>query len=160
MTSIPSIPWNFSWFIDGKLAGMAYPRDKHVPFLLASGLQTIVNLTPFPADYEDTAKTHGITVYNITIEDFEAPSYDQIKYFLDICRNSETVSRFLIFASSDMRRCAVVIIFSSLYLGCCSTLWQRNGTHWYHVSMLPGCQGGIKSSRCYHGDKTQKNLLH
>ncbi len=88
------IPWNFSWFIDGKLAGMAYPRSRHVPFLLASGLQTIVNLTPFPADYEDTAQTHGITVYNINIEDFEAPSYDQIKYFVDICKNAETVSGY------------------------------------------------------------------
>lgn len=90
-----SIPWNFSWFTEGKLAGMAYPRDKHIPFFLASGLQTIVNLTPFPAFYGDTAQTHGLTVYNIIIEDFEAPSYDQIKYFLDICRTAETVSGFI-----------------------------------------------------------------
>lgn len=90
-----SIPWNFSWFIDGKLAGMAYPRDKHIPFLVASGLQTIINLTPFPADYEDMANAHGITVHNIIIEDFCAPSYDQIKEFLDICKAAETVSSHL-----------------------------------------------------------------
>ncbi len=87
-----SIPWNFSWFIDGKLAGMAYPRDKHIPFLVASGLQTIINLTPFPADYKDVANAHGITVHNIIIEDFRAPTYDQIKEFLDICNAVETVS--------------------------------------------------------------------
>ena len=87
-----SRPWNFSWFVDGKLAAMAYPYDRDIPFLAASGLKTVINLTQYPVDYQSTADDNGITVHDICMEDFAAPEYDQILQVLDILTTSATVS--------------------------------------------------------------------
>ena len=84
-------PMNFSWFIEGKLAAMAYPLDTDFPFLIASGLKTIVNTTQYPAVYADIADVNGITVHNILVEDYTPPSHKQILEFLDILDSAETV---------------------------------------------------------------------
>ena len=90
---------NFSWFIEGRLAGMAYPLESDFPFLIDSGLKTIVNITeyPYPAEYSEIADANGITVHNIPVQDFTSPSHKQILEFLDIVDSAKTVGCLLYF---------------------------------------------------------------
>ena len=90
-------PMNFSWFIEGKLAAMAYPLETDFPFLIASGLKNIVNTTQHPAEYSEIADANGITVHNIPVQDYTPPSHKQILEFLDIVDSAETVGCLLYF---------------------------------------------------------------
>ena len=86
-------PRNFSWFVEGKLAGMGYPKDEDIPFLAQEGVKTLVNLTAGDSHlYESPARTHGMTVHCINIQDFCPPTMEQIEEFLRIVENAKTVN--------------------------------------------------------------------
>ena len=93
---------------------MAYPLNSEFPFLIASGLKTIVNITEYSAEYAEIADTNGITVHNIPVEDLTPPSHRQIVEFLDIVDTAETVGYALL----------------------CTTIWLLHGT----VSKLNICR--------------------
>ena len=84
-----SQPRNFSWFVEGKLAGMGCPRDEDIPFLKDQGIKTLVNLTSFSApNYIKSAEEHELTVHSITIQDFCPPTMEQIQQFISILDNA------------------------------------------------------------------------
>ena len=85
-------PWNFSWFVKGKLAGMAYPSVENLAFLVDQGIKTLVNLSHRDHQRDSAAASHGIRVHFIDIDDFCPPTMDQIEEFLSIVENSESVS--------------------------------------------------------------------
>ena len=91
MSSEP--PRNFSWFVEGKLAGMGYPMIEHFPFLAKEGIKTLVNLTSHdPSTYEeDSARASEVAVHSINIQDFTPPTLEQIEQFLQIVGNAESV---------------------------------------------------------------------
>jgi atypical dual specificity phosphatase len=87
-------PRNFSWFVEGKLAGMGYPVSDNIPFLAQEGIRTLVNLTTVashPSTYEEGARAHGMAVHSIDIQDFTPPTMEQIEEFLRIVENTESV---------------------------------------------------------------------
>lgn len=85
-------PRNFSWFVEGRLAGMAYPRETDIPFLAENGVKTLVNLTR--TDYYcEEAAANGVAVRTIDIPDFQPPSIAQINEFLDIVDGAKEVQR-------------------------------------------------------------------
>ena len=86
-------PWNFSWFVEGKLAGLGYPKKSDIPFLAEVGIKRLVNITEYEAHYSDVAAANGVTIHNICVEDFCPPSVKQIQEFLDILDSSNEVSR-------------------------------------------------------------------
>ena len=84
-------PRNFSWFVEGKLAGMAYPEKENIPFLVEAGVKRLVNMTEHDAEYTKVASASGITVHNICVAAFCPPSVQQIQEFLDILDSNSEV---------------------------------------------------------------------
>ena len=72
------VPNRFSWFVPGKVAGMAWPRNNQMNYLAQEGIIVLVNLTGEPSVYENDAKTVGITCVNISIADFCPPTVAQV----------------------------------------------------------------------------------
>ncbi|HEY7909580.1 MAG TPA: dual specificity protein phosphatase family protein [Thermomicrobiales bacterium] len=68
---------NFGWLIDGRLAGMAFPRtEAMLTMLRARGVRAIVNLTeePLPATQ---VERHGLQAVHLPLVDFTAPTVAQ-----------------------------------------------------------------------------------
>lgn len=82
---------NFSWLIDGRLAGMAYPHSEAaLAALHALGVRAVVTLTEMPLPADALAR-HGLQSAHFPVVDFTAPSVaqaaatvDAINGFLDI----------------------------------------------------------------------------
>lgn len=89
-------PWNFSWIENGKLAVMACPlKGANLRFLIEQGISTLVTLSSEkrpPARLCDELKY--ITIF---VKDFQAPTMEQIKTFIEICERSilENEVRFI-----------------------------------------------------------------
>lgn len=85
---------NFSWFVEKKLAGLAYPSGEDMAFLAEQGVKTIINLCEGPSSsYSEEATAAGIRVVeSISIVDFTPPTHQQIVEFLDIVTSSIEVS--------------------------------------------------------------------
>ena len=89
-------PRNFSWFVDGKLAGMGYPRDTDIPFLADAGIKTLVNITESNTpDYFAVAETYKIGMHTVQTQAFCPPSNEQIQEFLKIVDDAQGVSQLL-----------------------------------------------------------------
>ncbi|KAG6463439.1 dual specificity protein phosphatase 23 [Manduca sexta] len=81
-------PLKFSWVIPKKLAAMAFPRNKeNLKFLVNQGITHLVTLTAGkkpPVD--DIARLRWTEV---PVEEFEVPSIEQIKKFIDVCKRAD-----------------------------------------------------------------------
>lgn len=82
---------NFSWVIDGKLAGHKAPSiDEDLNFLKEQGIQTLLRM----AEGENAKKlgrkvrTLGLTDLHIPVPDFTAPTQDQIGGMVDFISKS------------------------------------------------------------------------
>ena len=84
-------PRNFSWFVEGKLAGMAYPRETDLAFLAGQGIKTMVNLTPDDY-YSGLAEQHGVQMKTIRVPAFEPPTLEQIREFLELVDSTKEAS--------------------------------------------------------------------
>ena len=74
-----SKPRKFSWFIEGKLAGMAWPGDDCFQFLADSGIRTVINLTEEnPPCYEKIATSLDIQCIHVRVECFGPPTTEQV----------------------------------------------------------------------------------
>ncbi len=74
---------NFSWLIEGEIAGMAKPASSvnDFEFLREKGFEAIVSLSEIPLS-EVLIEEFGFTVKHIPIRDFEAPTLEQIEDFV------------------------------------------------------------------------------
>ncbi|KAJ2940878.1 hypothetical protein O0L34_g10138 [Tuta absoluta] len=83
-------PMKFSWVIPKKIAAMAFPRHKeNVQFLVNQGITHLVTLTAGKKPpVEDIAR---IRWSEIPIEEFEIPSIEQVKQFIDLCKKSDKI---------------------------------------------------------------------
>ena len=87
-----SQPSNFSWFVAGKLAAMAYPTTQDLTFLKAQGIKTLINFSHRPSSYRESAEAQGLTVHSIPIETYYPPKTEQIENFLRIVDTAKSVS--------------------------------------------------------------------
>ena len=89
-------PQNFSWVEEGVLAAMAYPyRNGNLDYLKEQAIATLINYQNIPKDeqknyskhevesaegiqYIADPKGYGIKVHHLYIEDFTAPSLEQV----------------------------------------------------------------------------------
>ncbi len=82
MAGVPvefSTPKKFSWFIEGKLAGMAWPSNDSIQFLVDCGIKTIINLTEEnPPCYEKIANEVGIKCIQVRVECFGPPTMEMV----------------------------------------------------------------------------------
>jgi atypical dual specificity phosphatase len=68
------VPFNFSWLIPGRIAGMARPRAEHAAWLREQGVTAVLSLTRrLPEGFSEFEQAH------IPVEDFTAPSLDQLR---------------------------------------------------------------------------------
>ncbi len=79
---------NFSWLIEGEIAGMAKPASSvyDFEFLREKGFEAIVSLSEIPLS-EVLIEEFGFTVKHIPIRDFEAPTLKQIEDFVTFAEN-------------------------------------------------------------------------
>ena len=69
---------NFSWVIEGKLAGLAYPyNDEDFSLLAQNGIKVLINLTGYKDEYyKASALKYNIEMIDVFIVDFQAPSVE------------------------------------------------------------------------------------
>ncbi|MCE7736452.1 MAG: hypothetical protein GPJ54_16345 [Candidatus Heimdallarchaeota archaeon] len=80
--------YNFSWIEKGVIAGSSVPSNlDHFNFLLQNKIKVIINLTE-KSNYgvsEDILS--NFTIHNIPVEDFSAPSINQLIEFRDLVKS-------------------------------------------------------------------------
>jgi len=81
---VKQLPYNFSWIERARLAGTSIPSTvAQLEGLVREGVSHLVSLSP---EMPPPARpVHGLTVHYIPIEDFQAPTLNQIEKFLEIC---------------------------------------------------------------------------
>lgn len=88
---------NFSWIIEGEIAGMAKPASSvsDFEFLREKGFEAIVSLSEIPLS-EELIEKFGFTVKHIPIRDFEAPTLEQIEDFVTFAEKARGEGKKLI----------------------------------------------------------------
>ena len=88
---------NFSWLIEGKVAGMARPASsvRDFEFLKDEGLEAIVTLTELPLS-EVLVAEFGFSVKHIPIRDFEAPTLEQVQNFVTFAKKVRSEAKKLV----------------------------------------------------------------
>jgi len=88
---------NFSWLIEGEIAGMAKPASSvyDLEFLKENGFEAIVSLTEFPLN-EALVEEFGFSVKHIPVRDFEAPTLEQVKDFIAFAEKARAEGKKLV----------------------------------------------------------------
>ncbi|XP_064899251.1 dual specificity protein phosphatase 23 isoform X1 [Columba livia] len=74
-------PPNFSWVSEGRLAGLAMPREPgHYRFLLGQGVRHLVSLSERPPPHHGCCP--AIRLHRLRVPDFTPPTPGQIRSFL------------------------------------------------------------------------------
>ncbi|GBP20882.1 Dual specificity protein phosphatase 23 [Eumeta japonica] len=82
-------PYNFSWFIDNKVAAMGWPQTVgNLNYLVDRGINRLITLSPerIPPILECQKP---LKWSEIRINEFRAPTLKQILKFIEICQRSE-----------------------------------------------------------------------
>jgi atypical dual specificity phosphatase len=66
------MPFNFSWILDGVLAGMAAPDASAWKTLYEKGIRAVVSLTRRAPPGDPTG--HGMALLHLPVEDFSTPA--------------------------------------------------------------------------------------
>lgn len=79
--------YNFSWIVQNELAGMGWPRTvENLNFLVQQGIRHLVTLSP---EMIPPVKNYTHLQWTlIPVEEFEAPSMEDINKFIAICEDS------------------------------------------------------------------------
>ncbi len=67
------MPLNFSWIVEGRVAGMARPRPGDLDWLRDQGVTAILSLT------ESSPDLAGFDVHHIPVVDMTSPTLDQLR---------------------------------------------------------------------------------
>lgn len=88
---------NFSWLIEGEIAGMAKPAStvSDFEFLKDNNIDAIVSLSEFPLD-ENLVEEFGFEVKHIPVRDFESPRMEQVEDFLKFVKKIRTDGKKLV----------------------------------------------------------------
>jgi atypical dual specificity phosphatase len=88
---------NFSWLIEGEIAGMAKPAStvSDFEFLKDNNIDAIVSLSEFPLD-ENLVEEFGFEVKHIPVRDFESPRMEQVEDFLKFAKEIRTDGKKLV----------------------------------------------------------------
>jgi atypical dual specificity phosphatase len=88
---------NFSWLIEGEIAGMAKPASSvyDFEFLKGEGFEAIVSLTESSLS-EVLIEKFGFSVKHIPVRDFEAPTLEQIEDFVVFAENARSEGKKLV----------------------------------------------------------------
>lgn len=84
-------PWNFSWILPNELAAMAWPQtSSNILFLYEQGIRHLVTLSPEKRPpIRDKLFQEHICWTEVAIEEFEAPTIEQIREFIAVCEDAK-----------------------------------------------------------------------
>jgi atypical dual specificity phosphatase len=104
------LPRNFSWLVEGKLAGCARPEtEQELEGLLASGIKAIVSLTGTPLAPERVRRL-GFECLHEPVGDFHAPSSERLQRILDfIDKQNDHSKAVLVHCGEGMGRTGTVL---------------------------------------------------
>lgn len=75
------MPFNFSWLVPGRVAGMGRPRAEHAAWLREQGVTAVLSLTrQLPEGFSEFEQAH------LPVEDFTAPTLDQLRQGVEFLR--------------------------------------------------------------------------
>lgn len=82
------MPRNFSWVIQGEIAGMARPVSvvSDLEFLKDNGIEAIVSLTELPL-HKTLIEEFGFEYKHIPVADLTSPTQEQIEEFVTFVNN-------------------------------------------------------------------------
>ncbi|CAF4873624.1 unnamed protein product [Pieris macdunnoughi] len=81
-------PYNFSWFVEAKIAGMGWPQTvENLNFLVNAGINHIITLSP--ERIPPVMECRKLKWTLLKIKEFSAPSLKQIVKFIEICKKAE-----------------------------------------------------------------------
>ncbi|KAB2833407.1 MAG: hypothetical protein F9K48_08490 [Candidatus Brocadia sp.] len=88
LTTITQMPKNFSWVIEGEIAGMARPVSvvSDLEFLKDNGIEAIVSLTELPLP-KTFIEEFGFEYKHIPVADLTSPTQGQIDEFVTFVNN-------------------------------------------------------------------------
>lgn len=79
------VPRNFSFVVEGVLAGLARPRHGDIAALPSHGVVALVSLTEAPLDRDAVAR-QGLEYLHLPVRDFGAPSMETVETFVKFVR--------------------------------------------------------------------------
>lgn len=84
------MPYNFSWLEEGTIAGMGCPRtSENLNYLTHVGINHIITLSP--ERRPPISEYAGVIKWSeIEIEEFEAPTLEQVLHFINLCIESQS----------------------------------------------------------------------
>lgn len=82
-------PGNFSFVVEGVLAGLARPSDDDIGALPSHGIAGLVSLTEAPLN-RDAVANRGLKYLHLPIRDFGVPSMEAVEAFVDFVRRVRT----------------------------------------------------------------------
>ena len=99
-------PRNFSWLIQGKIAGLGRPGgfafvpsrggdarlENDLTFLTGRGVRVLVSLTEEPLA-EEVVRRFPIDCLHIPIVDMTPPTMDQVRWFIDFVEQAELAGK-------------------------------------------------------------------
>jgi atypical dual specificity phosphatase len=86
-------PYNFSWFIEGRLAGSSeIYLEEQFRWLRNIGIKAVVSLTENPPN-ENWLKKYGFEYLHLPIRDYSAPSLEQIEEFTSFISRMESINQ-------------------------------------------------------------------
>jgi len=81
-------PTNFSWIVNGELAGSGRPTtERELRWMRSRGVDVVISLTEDPLP-EGWIKAAGLEYIHIPIQDHEAPSKETVDKAVDFIENS------------------------------------------------------------------------
>src|SRR3972149_735910 len=91
------MPRNFSWLIQGEIAGMARPMSMvaDLEFLKDNGIEAIVSLTEIPL-HKTLIEEFGFEYKHIPIPDLASPAQEQIEEFVFFVNNLTTSKKKIV----------------------------------------------------------------
>lgn len=91
------MPRNFSWLIQGEIAGMGRPMSIVVDleFLKDNGIEAIVSLTELPL-HKTLIEEFGFEYKHIPVVDLTSPTQEQIDEFLLFVNNLSTSKKTIV----------------------------------------------------------------